>query len=442
MNDNSNDTRFGRQGGEGRGRSSEFALPPAPRLAPQPTHAPAPQPEQLAPVPDSYEEPPQEPRYEPNRAALNDLKPSSVPKPPSRSQGAKGTMVRFFNFLLTLAFFGSILFVGGIWYGKTQFEAPGPLAGETTFVVPKGASFSSIVPGLEEKGIIQRQGPLRIFLRGVRSAGKGGDLKAGEFAFQPGMSMKAVMEHLTEGRSIQYTLGFPEGWTSYKMMERIAANEVLTGPIPPMPAEGALMPDTYSFQRGMTRDAFVQLLKDSQQKVLRDIWNSRVDGLPLKDQQEMVILASIVEKETGVGVERPQVASVFINRLRKGMRLQTDPTVIYGIWGGQGKPKDRGGLRRSELDKPTPYNTYLINGLPPGPIANPGRAALEAVANPANTDYLYFVADGTGGHVFSKTLAEHNANVKKWRVIEAQRKKEAEAAARAAQQEQSESNDN
>ena len=237
--------------------------------------------------------------------------------------------------------------------------------------------------------------------------------------------MRDVMKNLTEGRAMEYSLTFPEGWTSHRIMQRIAANQILAGDIPPVPAEGLLFPDTYSFQRGMSRDAFVQLMKDAMQKNISEIWNNRVEGLPLKSPGELVTLASIIEKETGVVGERSRVASVFVNRLRKGMRLQTDPTVIYGIWGGEGKPKDRGGLRRSELSKQTPYNTYQISGLPPGPIANPGLQALLAAANPAQTNELYFVADGTGGHIFAATLPEHNVNVKKWRAIEAKRKRSA-----------------
>ncbi|MEL7230310.1 MAG: endolytic transglycosylase MltG [Pseudomonadota bacterium] len=362
-------------------------------------------------------------------SSANDADIADGPLPYRRSRGARSMTVRVLNLLLMLVFFGALLYAGSVWYTQTEFEARGPLEAETTFVVPKGATFTSIIPGLEEKNIIARQNVLRVFSRGVRAAGKASDLKAGEFAFEPGMSMRQVMMQLTEGRAIQYSLTFPEGWTSFRMMERIAADETLKGDVPPIPPEGTMLPQTYAFQKGMTRDQLVQLMRDSMHKTMRTVWNERQPNLPLKSMEEMVTLASIVEKETAVASERPRVAAVFVNRLRKGMRLQTDPTVIYGIWGGQGKPKDRGGLRRSELRKPTPYNTYVINGLPPGPIANPGIDALRAVANPIESDELYFVADGTGGHVFSKTLAEHNANVKKWRAIEAQRKKEAEAAA-------------
>lgn len=350
-----------------------------------------------------------------------------------RSKRARSTTVRFFNFLLTLAIVGVAVFVGLVWYGKEKFDETGPLKAETTFDVPKGASFSSIVPGLETKNIIPEQGPLRVFVRGVQAAGKSGELKVGEYGFKPGMSMRQVMLELTEGRPIQYTMTFPEGWTSYKIMERIAFDERLTGGMPPVPPEGTLLPNTYTFSRNATRQQIVDQMQLAQRKALNEIWAARADDLPLETPADLVNLASIVEKETGVSSERPHVASVFINRLRKGMRLETDPTIIYGIWGGKGKPEDRGGLRRSELKKETPYNTYQIDGLPPTPIANPGLASMKAVAQPLATEDLFFVADGTGGHVFAKTLKEHNANVKKWREIEAVRKKEAEAATKEAE---------
>ncbi|MEL7272873.1 MAG: endolytic transglycosylase MltG [Pseudomonadota bacterium] len=426
MSDDKNKTPFGRQPAGGH----EYALPPDRPL------------ENVSPRTPRYQTqtppPSMEPAYQDDGSnenivlsSANDADIADSPPPYRRSRGARSMTVRVLNLLLMLVFFGALLYAGSVWYTQTEFEARGPLEEETTFVVPKGATFTSIIPGLEEKNIIARQNVLRVFSRGVRAAGKASALKAGEFAFEPGMSMRQVMMQLTEGRAIQYSLTFPEGWTSFRMMERIAADETLKGDVPPIPPEGTMLPQTYAFQKGMTRDQLVQLMRDSMHKTMRTVWNERQPNLPLKSMEEMVTLASIVEKETAVASERPRVAAVFVNRLRKGMRLQTDPTVIYGIWGGQGKPKDRGGLRRSELRKPTPYNTYVINGLPPGPIANPGIDALRAVANPIESDELYFVADGTGGHVFSKTLAEHNANVKKWRAIEAQRKKEAEAAAAA-----------
>ncbi|MEE9314961.1 MAG: endolytic transglycosylase MltG [Rhizobiaceae bacterium] len=429
MTDEPRKSTFGRQPQPGEAvpnqpqqPASEYALPPTT----QPTAPPQYQQQEAVDYGDEI-------MADPIEAAEENFQPIESAPPVLRSKKARGTFVRIFNFLMTLAFLGAIGFVSSVWYTKTQFETKGPLTQQATYVVRKGASFNSIIPGLEAKGIIPKQGVMRVFKRGVSTAGKSSALKAGEFAFTPGMSMHEVMMQLTEGRSIEYSLGFPEGWTSYKMMQRIAADQTLTGDMPPMPAEGTMLPNTYSFQKGMTRAQFVQLLKDNHQKTVRDIWNSRAQGLPLKTAEEMVTLASIVEKETGISGERARVASVFINRLRKRMKLQTDPTVIYGLWGGEGKPKDHGGLRRSELKKQTPYNTYQIPGLPPGPIANPGIEALKAVAHPAQTNDLYFVADGTGGHVFATSLKDHNANVKKWRVIEAQRKKDAAAAEAASQ---------
>ncbi|MEL6744057.1 MAG: endolytic transglycosylase MltG [Pseudomonadota bacterium] len=345
---------------------------------------------------------------------------------PSTRRRSGGMFVRIFSFMLTLALIGAVAAVGLVLHGDRQFDEAGPLQEATTFEVPRGATFTSIIPGLEQKNIIPKQGILRVFLRGVQANGKASSLKAGEFAFDPGMSMRQVMTELTEGQAIEYRITFPEGWTSLRMLERIAADETLIGDVPPVPAEGSLLPNTYSFGRNTTRQEAVERLIEARNKTVAEVWATRQPDLPLKSPEELVILASIIEKETGIGGERAHVASVFINRLRKGMRLQTDPTVIYGIWGGRGKPKDRGGLRRSELDRETPYNTYKINGLPPTPIANPGLAALQAAANPLQTDDLYFVADGTGGHAFAKTLQEHNRNVANWRKIEAQRKRDAQ----------------
>ncbi len=350
-----------------------------------------------------------------------------------RSRKARGTLVRFFNFLFTIAIVGAICFVGLIWYGTTQFEAKGPLQEAKTFVVPKGASFRSIQAALEAEGIIEKQGPLRVFIRGVQAAGQDSKLKAGEFAMKPGMSMRQVMHELTEGRSVEYSITFPEGWTSYQISERIAFDETLEGDRPEIPPEGSLLPSTYSFPRGTTRQQVIERLQEAQKKAVDEVWKSRVVGLPLKSPEEMVILASIVEKETGVAGERAHVASVFVNRLRKGMKLETDPTIIYGLFGGKGKPKDRP-IFRSDIRRSTPYNTYIIKGLPPTPIANPGIESLRAVANPLETEDLFFVADGSGGHAFAKTLKEHNANVAKWRKIEAAAKKAREAAEKAAKE--------
>jgi UPF0755 protein len=226
-------------------------------------------------------------------------------------------------------------------------------------------------------------------------------------------------------------LTIPEGLTVEQAFERIAAQEELVGDMPAtLPPEGSLATDTLRFTRGMTRQQMINRLVADQKKLVNQIWTHRAPDLPLADINEFVTLASIVEKETGKPDERSRIAAVFLNRLEKGMRLQSDPTIIYGLFGGKGKPTGRP-IYQSDIDKPTPYNTYLIKGLPPGPIANPGRASLEAVANPSKVEDLYFVADGTGGHVFAATLAEHNDNVARYRAYQ---KKQAEEAAKAATQ--------
>ena len=241
--------------------------------------------------------------------------------------------------------------------------------------------------------------------------------------------MRDIMDLLKSGKSVLASLTIPEGLTVEQAFQRIAEHDALTGDMPAeMPPEGSLAADTQRFTRGATRQQIIDKMLADQQRLVEGIWNRRVNGLPLADINEFVTLASIVEKETGRGDERSRVAAVFINRLNKGMRLQSDPTILYGLFGGKGRPADRA-ILQSDIDKPTPYNTYVIDGLPPTPIANPGRAALEAVANPSKTDDLYFVADGTGGHVFAATLEEHNENVARWRAVE---KKQAEEAAKAA----------
>jgi UPF0755 protein len=233
---------------------------------------------------------------------------------------------------------------------------------------------------------------------------------------------------LAEGDMRLHLLTVPEGWTGAMVAKLINTSEVLTGDAVPVPAEGTILPESYSVERGATRASVLQLMQEAHAKAVQDLWPTRQPGLPFKTQEEAITLASIVEKETGIASERPRVAAVFINRLRKGMRLETDPTIIYGVCRTEpkrcldGKLVDaqgrNRGIRQSELAMKTGYNTYQIYGLPPGPIANPGRASLEAVLNPPKTDELFFVADGTGGHVFAATLAEHNKNVASWRAIE------------------------
>ncbi|MCW4114157.1 endolytic transglycosylase MltG [Aurantimonas sp. MSK8Z-1] len=350
------------------------------------------------------------------QSAREALRPKAVPQPTRRSRSARSFVIVFINFLFTLAFV-AVLGAGAVAYwSKSTFEGRGPLTAETTYLVPKSAGLQSIAAGLESAGIVSNSW---IFTKGVQLAGAASDLKAGEYGFQPGVSMREVMDTIRSGNSILHSVTIPEGWTVKQVFDRLSSEETLTGNLPAMPSEGSLRPETYKFTRGLSRADLVAQMKSAQASLVDEIWKQRAPDLPLKDENQFVTLASIVEKETGVPEERPHVASVFINRLRKGMRLQSDPTIIYGIWGGDGKPADEP-IRQSHIKSDTPYNTYVIKGLPPGPIANPGRAALEAVAKPMKSDDIYFVADGSGGHAFSASLDEHNANVRRLRQRERQ----------------------
>ncbi|MBY0423163.1 MAG: endolytic transglycosylase MltG, partial [Parvularculaceae bacterium] len=257
----------------------------------------------------------------------------------------------------------------------------------------------------------------RIFIAAVRAHQMQSKLKAGEYSIPARASMIEIIRRLVEGKSITHALTAPEGRTTAQILRLVAAEAALAGDITLAPKEGDLLPETYVFTRGLKRDELVRIMMDAQAKLLDELWNGRASELPFSTKEEAVILASIVEKETALPDERRRIAGVFVNRLKKRMRLESDPTIIYGLT--KGEPLGRG-LRQSELRRETPYNTYVIPGLPPTPIANPGRAAIEAVLNPLETDELFFVADGTGGHVFSKTYAEHRANVARWRRIEAE----------------------
>ena len=306
---------------------------------------------------------------------------------------------------------------GGVLYGMKQFEKPGPLAADRMLVVPKGAGLSLIAERLRDAGVVDNAFHFKV---GVRVLGSARDLKAGEYAFPAGVSMREALDILGRGETVARWLTVAEGLTSVEVIALVAAAEGLTGETGPVPEEGTLLPETYRYAWEDERAELIVRMTESLDRTLAELWPKRVEGLPLKSPEEALVLASIVERETGVAEERPLVASVFINRLNRGMRLQSDPTVVYGITNGQA-PLGRA-LTFRDLDKPSPYNTYVNGGLPPGPIANPGRAALEAVLNPAQTKYLYFVADGTGGHAFAKTLVEHNRNVAKWRRIQRQQR--------------------
>ncbi len=347
------------------------------------------------------------------------LRPERVPQPPRRSRKARSQLVIFLNFLMTMVVFVSVVAVAGFFYVMDAYQKPGPLSANTNFVVRSGAGLAEIANNLERNGIVSDARIYRYVTTTYLEDGQ--TLKAGEYEIKAGSSMKEVTALLESGKSILYSVSLPEGLTVKQMFQRLAADPVLEGDLPTeLPPEGSLRPDTYKFTRGTNRAEIVTQMRTAQERLIDQIWEKRDPDLPIETKEEFVTLASIVEKETGKDDERAHVASVFINRLNKGMRLQSDPTIIYGLFGGDGKPADRP-IFQSDIRKETPYNTYVIKGLPPGPIANPGRAALEAVAHPWKTEDLYFVADGSGGHAFAATLEEHNANVRRWRKIEAER---------------------
>lgn len=366
-----------------------------------------------------------------------------------------------------------IVAVGVIAWGKKQYTSPGPLAETICLRVERGSSFRRVADNLEAQNAISNAA---IFRLGVEYSDKATALKAGSFLVQDGASMEEIVDIVTRGGAstcgteILYRVGvlsavmqvreldpatqkykvtaefkpaelegdapevyldkreesdtrfriaLAEGVTSWQVMQSLNQADFLSGDITSRPEEGSLAPDSYEVKLDADRAALITSMQLSQAQILADAWEARAEGLPYASPEEALVMASIVEKETGLAEERRQVASVFVNRLNKGMRLQTDPTVIYGITNGQGALGR--GLRQSELRRETPYNTYVIDGLPPAPIANPGRAAIEAALNPDSTPYIFFVADGTGGHAFAETLAQHNANVANWRKIEAER---------------------
>lgn len=328
--------------------------------------------------------------------------------PNRKSRSSKSLIGRLFSWLFALVFLAGAS-AGTVWFFA---NIEGPLAKAKVVNIPKGSSTIDIANRLNEQGVVDSSIITMLGITAVRYTFDV-DPKAGEYEFAAGSSLIDVLRKIKTGRTLFYKVSMPEGFTSWQVMERLKANEVLVGEITNPPAEGELLPDTYLFNRGGTRQSIIDQMNTAQKKFIEKLWPTRAEGLPLKTPEEALILASIVEKETGQADERAQVAAVFVNRLRRGMRLQSDPTIIYGITRGQGK-LDRP-IRRSDIRQKTDYNTYQVDGLPPTPIANPGRASIEAVLNPVETEHLYFVADGTGGHVFARTLAEHNANVRKWR---------------------------
>lgn len=371
------------------------------------------------------------------RSPAEALQPQRPPEPPEREEYEDDPhpFLRMFDGFFNFIFIMLCAAVAVFYMVRAEFDQPGPLPVSTVVVVPKGEGVTAIAERLERNGIIADR---RVFMTSILYFMylKGqGTLKAGEYEFDKHASMRQVLDTLVEGKSIQYRVTLPEGLTSQQIVERLAAHPELDGEVKEIPTEGSLLPDTYSFGSKDSHDDIIQRMQHAQAKFLAKMWEERDPDIMVKSPEEALILASIVEKETGVAEERPHIASVFHNRLRKGMRLQSDPTIIYGIFGGSGI-RDHA-ITQEELERENPYNTYKIKGLPPTPIGNPGRAAIEAVLKPAKTNDLYFVADGTGGHVFAPTLAEHNRNVAKWRKIEREirARQEAEAAAAAAAEE-------
>ncbi|MEM9577242.1 MAG: endolytic transglycosylase MltG [Pseudomonadota bacterium] len=366
-----------------------------------------------------------------------------------------------------------LLFMSGgvILWGKGQYDGAGPLSGAYCVEVPSGSTMRRVSERLEDDGAI-RSGA--IFRMGAEYADKANQLKAGSYLVPEGASMAQIVDTVTRGGAstcgteVVYRIGvnrigvqlreldpatnqfvekanfspaeeeapeiyldrkgaagtrfrvaLAEGVTSWQIVEGIKAMDILEGTVETLPPEGALAPESYEVRPGDAREDILARMRAAQEERVAQVWETRAEGLPIQTPEELLILASIIEKETGVAEERGQVASVFVNRLNRGMRLQTDPTVIYGVTEGRGVLGR--GLRQSELRAATPWNTYVIEGLPPTPIANPGLASLEAAAKPLETPYIFFVADGTGGHAFAETLAEHNRNVAAWRRIEAER---------------------
>ena len=348
------------------------------------------------------------------RSPRTALEPDTVEMPPSRrSKRARHPFVVIGNAIITLFILAAVVAGFALVLGKQRFDAPGPLAEDRVVNIPRGSGIRDISDVLMREGVIDQPW---VFVGGVLALKARDDLKAGEYQFKAHASLRDVVATIVDGRVVAHQLTIPEGLTSEQIVARLLDDDILSGNIKEIPREGSLLPDTYNFNRGMTREQIIQRMQQAQQRVLKEVWDRHSPDLPIKTPEQLVVLASLVEKETGKPEERTRVAAVFVNRLKQRMRLQSDPTIIYGLVGGKGtlgRP-----IMKSEIEQPTPYNTYQIDGLPPGPIANPGRASLEAVANPARTRELYFAADGTGGHAFAETYEQHQRNVARLRAME------------------------
>jgi UPF0755 protein len=354
-----------------------------------------------------------DPRRPAPRSPRAALEPEKVPMPTKWSKSARHPMVIAGNAVFTILIIVAVLLGVGFAVGKHRFDTPGPLDADKVVNIPPRSGIRDIADLLVKEGVIEH--PLT-FIAGSLLTKSHEELRFGEYQFTRHSSLHDVLNTLVSNKVVQHQITLPEGLTSEQMVQHLLEADLLTGNIREIPHEGSMLPESYRFPRGTPRDQVVQRMQQSQKRVLQEVWDHRAPDLPLRTPDQLVTLASIVEKETGRADERSRIAAVFVNRLKQHMKLQSDPTIIYGLVGGKGtlgRP-----IMRSEIEQPTPYNTYVIEGLPPGPIANPGRAALEAVANPARTKELYFVADGSGGHTFSETLDQHNRSVARLRALE------------------------
>ena len=315
-------------------------------------------------------------------------------------------MKKFFLFIFLTT---PLALLSLLWVGYYLYQAPLSFENQILFELSKGDSAKTVSQKLYQKNLVPHPVIAEILIR-LNSFDK--NLKAGEYQIEPHSSLKNILELLTSGKVLMHRLTLPEGLTTAQMLKMIENEPLLTGQISEPTLEGEMLPETYTFVKGETKNKIIRQAKNAMQKALENAWQNRTENLPLQNKNDLLILASIIEKETGVSAERARISSVFVNRLNIGMPLQTDPTVIYAITKGK---SDLGRtLHREDMEIDSPFNTYRYKGLPPTPICNPGTLALEAAANPEKNDFLYFVADGKGGHRFSKTLSEHNKNIKLW----------------------------
>jgi UPF0755 protein len=361
------------------------------------------------------------------RSARARLEPEHMPQPSRPSRRARHPIVIAGNAVFTTIIVVAIVAGIAMAVGKQRFEAPGPLQQDAIVNIPRGLGVRDIAEFLQREGVIDQPW---VFVGSVLFMKAKDDLKYGEYLFPKQASLRDVIDTIVQNKVVQHQITIPEGLTSEQIVARLLENNLLSGSVKEIPAEGTLLPDSYRFTRGASRELIIQRMQQAQRRLLNEVWERRSPDLPIKTPDQLVTLASIIEKETSKPDERTRIAAVFMNRLKQKMKLQSDPTIIYGLVGGKGtlgRP-----IMRSEIEQPTPYNTYVIPGLPPGPIANPGRAAIEATATPSRTKELFFVADGTGGHTFSETGDQHSRAVQRLRQIEREAAKSAQDASKEA----------